>query len=264
MLHELKMPEEDVLIKALTFLDPLVPGQEQTVQIKSFAPPAVRASWQRQKEAAKRSKNLEAGIKEELKIYFGWLEHVAKEVEEDTLRPTRSVPGAEVKLQKIYRSEKDKTLLKQKIVMKTPDFYWRNLDEMKAMSLDKNTGQMYGPYWRKRAEKGTFKMRERERQYYERMADNLKRIENADHAACVPGSHVEGSENFPPLRLVCEQKIVTPYVEQDPMRKSTHNARLQARKDKMREDTRRHLEKMQALKDLSFKEHMSYERRKGH
>jgi hypothetical protein len=263
-LTELKMPEEDVLLKALTFLDPLQPGKSQTVQIKSFAPPAVRDSWRRQKEAAKRSKDLEAGIKEELKVYFGWLEHVAREVEEDTQRPTRSVPGAEVKLQKIYRSEKDKTLLKQKIVMKTPDFYWRNLDEMKSMSLDKNTGQMYGPYWRKRAEKGTFKMREREKQYYERLADNLKRIENADHAACVPGSHVEGSESYPPLRLVCEQQVVTPYVEAEPARRSTHNARAQARKDQMRENTRRHMEKMQALKDLSFREHVNYERRKQH
>ena len=38
----------------------------------------------------------------------------------------------------------------------------------------------------------------------------------------------------------------------------------QARKDQMRENTRRHLEKMHSLKDLSFKEHMAYERRKGH
>lgn len=169
-----------------------------------------------------------------------------------------------MKLQKIYRSEKDKTLIKQKIAMKTPDFYWRNLDEMKAVQLDKKTGQLYGPYWRKRAEKGTFKMREREKQYYARMADNLKLLENDDSAACVDGSHVEGSENYPPLRLVCEQKIVTPYVEAEPSRSSMHNARAQARKDKMREDTRRHLEKMQALRDLSFKDHVAYERRKQH
>merc|ERR1719506_53903 len=241
-----------------------MPGKSETVKIKSFAPPSVRASWKRQREAAKRSKDLEAGIKEELKIYFGWLEHVAREVEEDLQRPTRRVAGAEVKLQKIYRSEKDKTLLKQKIVMKTPDFYWRNLDEMQAMSLDKKTGQLYGPYWRKRAEKGTFKMREREKQYYQRMADNLKHIENADSAGCVAGAHVEGSENYPPLRLTCEQKIVTPYVEEEPSRRGTHNSRAQARKDMMRENTRRHLEKMQALKDLSFKEHVAYERRKQH
>ena len=69
---------------------------------------------------------------------------LSHEVDEDVERSTRSVPGAYmwvtdetgerkkkcVGVQKIYRSEKDRTLLKQKLAMKTPDFYWRNLDEM--------------------------------------------------------------------------------------------------------------------------------------
>jgi len=275
-LQELKMPAEEVLTKALTFLDPLVPGKQTTVSIKSFDPPSVKESRARARAAAKRSDALEAGIKQELKDYFGWLQRFAKDIDEDVERSTRSVPGAYmwvtdetgerkkkcVGVQKIYRSEKDRTLLKQKLAMKTPDFYWRNLDEMKAVQLDKNTGQLYGPYWRKRAEKGTFKMRERERQYKERMAENLKRIENADSAACVEGSHVEGSENYPPLRLTCEQKIVTPYVEAEPSRRGMHNARSQARKDKMREDTRDHFKSMQRLKDMSFREHVKYERKK--
>ena len=177
-LQELKMPAEEVLTKALTFLDPLVPGKQTTVSIKSFDPPSVKESRARARAAAKRSDALEAGIKQELKDYFGWLQRFAKDIDEDVERATRRVPGAYmwvtdetgerkkkcVGVQKIYRSEKDRTLLKQKLAMKTPDFYWRNLDEMKAVQLDKNTGQLYGPYWRKRAEKGTFKMRERERQ----------------------------------------------------------------------------------------------------
>ena len=67
---------------------------------------------------------------------------------------------------------------------------------------------------------------------------------------------------FQRLRLTCEQKIVTPYVEAEPSRRGMHNARSQARKDKMREDTRDHFKSMQRLKDMSFREHVKYERKK--
>ena len=79
-LQELKMPAEEVLTKALTFLDPLVPGKEMTVSIKSFDPPSVKESRARARAAAKRSDALEAGIKQELKDYFGWLQRFAKDV----------------------------------------------------------------------------------------------------------------------------------------------------------------------------------------
>merc|ERR1712182_35323 len=78
------------------------------------------------------------------------LQRFAKDVDEDVERSTRSVPGAYmwvtdetgerkkkcVGVQKIYRSEKDRTLLKQKLAMKTPDFYWRNLDKMREDTRD--------------------------------------------------------------------------------------------------------------------------------
>ena len=43
-LQELKMPAEEVLTKALTFLDPLVPGKETTVPVHSRLRPAVKAT----------------------------------------------------------------------------------------------------------------------------------------------------------------------------------------------------------------------------
>jgi len=295
------MPAEDILMKALELMDR--DGSASTVKVRYMNSKPVRDSKQRAKEAENRSEALRVRLNDEMRAYEKYLEEVDYMLENDTICACIPYGGkirqnVKTRWTKTGARDKFKAGKDDPLDMSLENDRWTK--SLGPNASKRSAGfELTSPYkewaanappivppehvrkmgivgpeffqhiqdvkeWKERADRKRNHMIDTDVAYQKKLEDLKNHLEmQDDQHGCIPGASVEGSERVPPVRLICEQKLVSPYIEELPRKLKEQNSRTRARTEMMKDQTRGYLRKMNGLKTMSFSEHVEYEKSQG-